>query len=288
MSKKLSVAIAAFNEETYIGDCLESVKNIADEIVVVDGTSTDKTAEIARKYGAKVHITANETNFHINKQKAFDLCTGEWVLYLDADERISKKLGEEIIKVIGMSREQLEEYQHNLKKSKLFLRHLRVLENRDGKIGTETGEYAAFFFPRLNFFLGKFLKYGGVYPDGVIRLFRKGKAYLPCKDVHEQMVVNGRVGWLDNDLIHYDSITLDRYLKRNSRYIDLMVEDFRKEKLKVNFINFVNYTFIKPAGWFLTTTLRNKGILDGYQGIVFSFFSALRFSRAYWRYVNNK
>lgn len=288
MSKKLSVAIAAFNEETYIGDCLESVKNIAEEIVVVDGTSTDKTVEIARKYGAKVHIIANESNFHINKQKAFDLCTGEWVLYLDADERISKKLGEEIIKVIGMSREQLEEYQRNLKKSKLFLRHLKVLENRDGKIGTETGEYSAFFFPRLNFFLGKFLKYGGVYPDGVIRLFRKGKAYLPCKDVHEQMIVNGRVGWLDNDLIHYDSITLDRYLKRNSRYIDLMVEDFRKEKLKVNLINFVTYIFIKPASWFLTTTLRNKGILDGYQGIVFSFFSALRFSRAYWRYVNNK
>lgn len=288
MYKKLSVAIAAFNEETYIGDCLESVKNIADEIVVVDGTSTDKTVEIARKYGAKVHIIANESNFHINKQKAFDLCTGEWVLYLDADERISKKLGEEIIKVIGMSREQLEEYQRNLKKSKLFLRHLKVLENRDGKIGTETGEYAAFFFPRLNFFLGKFLKYGGVYPDGVIRLFRKGKAYLPCKNVHEQMIVNGRVGWLDNDLIHYDSITLDRYLKRNSRYIDLMVEDFRKEKLKVNPINFINYIFIKPASWFLTTTLRNKGILDGYQGIVFSFFSALRFSRAYWRYVNNK
>jgi len=285
---KLSAAIATYNEEENIGDCLESIKDIVDEIIIVDGSSTDKTVEIAKKYNAKVFLMDNPLIFHINKQKAFDKATGDWVLYLDADERVTKKLGEEILKVIGMNQEELEKYQQKLKKRNLFLRHIKVLEERDGKIGTENGEYAAFFFPRLNYFLGKFLRYGGVYPDGVIRLFKNKKAYLPAKDVHEQMIVLGRVGWLEEDLIHYDSKTFKRYLQRNSRYIDLLVGDLKKQHLKKNLINSIDYMLIKPAGWFLMTSLRNKGILDGFQGLTFSFFSALRFPRAYWRYINYK
>lgn len=289
MSKiKLSAAIATFNEKENIGECLESIKGIVDEIIIVDGFSTDKTVEIAKKFGAKITITDNPPIFHINKQKSFDLADGEWILYLDADERVSKKLGEEILKVIKMNESELENYQRNIKRRDLFLRHLKILELRDGKIGTDSGEYTAFFFPRLNFFLGKFLKFGGVYPDGVIRLFKKGKAYLPCKSVHEQMVVEGKVGWLENDLIHYDSKTFDRYLKRNSRYIDLLVDELKKEKLKVNAVNSIDYLFVKPISWFLTTSILNKGILDGYQGLVFSFLSALRFPRAYLRYIKNK
>lgn len=285
-NQKLSAAIATYNEEENIGDCLELIKDIVDEIIIVDGSSTDRTVEIAKRYGAKVEITNNPANFHINKQKSFDKATGDWILYLDADERVSKKLGEEIWKVINMTDIEVEEYQKDLKNRKLFMRHQKIVETRDGKIGTETGEYTAFFFPRLNFFLGKFLRYGGVYPDGVIRLFKKDKAFLPGKSVHEQMEVLGKVGWLENDLIHYDSKTFDRYLKRNSRYIDLMVEDFKKEKLNKNLVNFFDYIFLKPLIWFLTTSLRNKGILDGFQGLTFSFFSALRFPRAYWRYIN--
>lgn len=285
---KLSVAIATYNEEENIGECLESIKNIADEIIIVDGSSTDKTVEIAKSYGAKVTITTNPLIFHINKQKSFDLASGDWVLYLDADERVSKKLGEEILDVIKMDSSSLEEYQNKLKKKDLFLRHLKVLEERDGKIGTGTGEIVAFFFPRLNFFLGKFLKYGGVYPDGVIRLFKKGKAYLPCKSVHEQMVVLGKVGWCENDLTHYDSKTFSRYLKRNSRYINLIADQMRKDKLKINFPNSLRYIFILPISWFIKTSIFNKGILDGYQGLVFSFFSALRFPRAYLRYINQR
>lgn len=285
---KLSAAIATFNEEENIGGCLESIKNFVDEIVIVDGGSSDKTVEITKQLGAKVIETTNPPIFHINKQKAFDQTSGDWILYLDADEKVTKKLGEEIIKVINMNESELENYQKNLKNLKLFNRHIKILEARDGKIGTNSGEYAAFFFPRLNFFLGKFLRYGGVYPDGVIRLFKKGKAYLPSKSVHEQMVVKGKVGWLENDLIHYDSKTFKRYLQRNSRYIDLIAADLKKENLKIDFENFLNYMLLKPVGWFLMTTIRNKGILDGYQGLVFSFFSALRFPRAYLRYSNKK
>lgn len=284
----LSVAIATFNEEKNIATCLESIKDIADEIVIVDGSSTDRTVEIAKKYGAIVYVAENQLNFHINKQKAFDMAKGKWILYLDADEKVSGELANEILRVIGMNQEDLEKYQYNLKKKKLFLRHLKVLEARDGEIGTDKGEYIAFFFPRLNFFLGRFLKYGGVYPDGVIRLFKSKKAYLPGKNVHEQMVVLGRVGWLNNDLIHYDSKTLNRYLQRNNRYINLIADEFKAEKLKKNFSNFLTYMIVKPVSWFLMTTILNKGILDGYQGLTFSFFSALRFPRAYWRYITKK
>lgn len=282
---KLSAAIATFNEEENIAECLESIKNIVNEIVIVDGSSTDRTAEIAKSFGAKVLVTTNPPMFHINKQKAFDLSQGEWILYLDADERVSKKLGDEIQKVIRMTNEEIEENQKKIKNIGLFLRHQKILESRDGKIGKDNGDFVAFFFPRLNFFLGKFLKYGGVYPDGVIRLFKKNRAYLPCKDVHEQMVVNGRVGWFENDLIHYDSRTYERYLKRNSRYIDLMVDELKKKGRKPGFFD---YVIFKPVIWFINTSLLNKGILDGFYGLTFSFFSALRFPRAYWRYIRNK
>ncbi|MCM8832092.1 MAG: hypothetical protein NC918_07875, partial [Candidatus Omnitrophica bacterium] len=153
------------------------------------------------------------------------------------------------------------------------------------KIGKTSGVYAGFFVPRKNYFLGRFLRYGGVYPDGVIRLVRKGRAYFPCKSVHEQIVVEGRVGWLANPLLHYDSPTFSRYIQRNSRYIDLMVLDMKKEKLAKNFWQFLNYVLVKPVWWFLLTVVRHKGILDGWQGIIFSFFSALRFPRAYFRYL---
>lgn len=283
---KLSVAIATFNEENNIGDCLESVKDIAGEIIIIDGSSKDKTVEICKSYGAKVTVTENQPNFHINKQKSFDLATGEWVLYLDADERVSPALAREIQKITEMNDAEIEQYQQTLKNKKLFDRHQQLLEKRDGSIGKNEGQYVAFFCPRLNYFLGKYLKYGGVYPDGVIRLFKRNKAYLPAKDVHEQMVVIGKVGWLQHDLLHIDSPTFKRYLDRNNRYIELLSNQLKEQKVKKDFVNFIDYELIKPVSWFLMTTLRHKGILDGFQGITFSFFSALRFPRAYWRYIN--
>ncbi len=283
---KISVALAAYNEEENIGECLKSIQDLADEIVVVVGKSPDKTAEIARGFGAKVvEIENDPTMFHRMKQKAFDLAQGEWVLYLDADERVSLKLAEEIKKITSMSDEEIEKYQKSLKDRNLFLRHQKLLEGRDGKIGDENKEYVAFFFPRLNFFLGKYLRFGGVYPDGVIRLFKKGKAHLPCKDVHEQMTVEGKVGWLQNDLLHMADPTFSRYLNRNSRYISLIAGQLKDQKVGKNFLQFFNYFIFKPIHWFILTQVRHKGILDGFQGIVFSFFSALRFPRAYWRYL---
>lgn len=285
---KLSVVLATYNEEGNIRECLESVENITDEIIVVDGSSTDKTRDIAKELGAVVIKANNPPIFHINKQKALERAKHPWILQLDADERVSKSLSFEIKKVIGMGQDQIREYQQNLKRRELFLRHQEIVERRDGKVGTGQGEYAAFFVPRSNFFLGKFLRWGGVYPDGVIRLVKKGKAYFPCKSVHEQIVVEGKVGWLKNDLYHVDSPTFSRYLERNSRYIDLIRDEFVQDRVGKNVLQFFVYCVYKPIWWFLLTLIRHKGILDGWQGLVFSFFSALRFPRAYLRYLFKK
>lgn len=253
---KLSVVLATFNEEKNIGPCLDSIKNIADEIIVVDGSSIDKTREIAKKYGAHVIKTTNPPIFHINKNKAIDVATCEWILQLDADERVTSELAKDIKKVI-----------------------------RENK---ETNGY---WLPRKNFFLGKFLSWGGQYPDYTLRLYRRGKGRLPAKDVHEQAVVQGRVGYLKNDLLHFADLTLKRYLERNDRYINLITLEMERNKLSKTTLKLIEYFFVKPVWWFLLTQIKHKGILDGWQGIVFSFFSALRFPRAYWRYLrqsNNK
>lgn len=279
--KKLSVVLAVLNEEKNLTNCLESVQDITGEIVIVDGSSTDKTVEIAKKFGARVLVTDNPPIFHINKQKAIDMAKNEWILQLDADERVSPELAKEISMIIDLSDDEIDRYQKKLAKRNLFLKHQQLLEVRDGAIGTKDGQYAAFFIPRLNYFLGRYMRYGGVYPDGVIRLIRKNKAYLPCKDVHEQMVVKGRVGWLENDLYHWDSPTFKRYIQRNNRYVKLLATDLKDSKQNEQLIAPGKYLFVLPIWWFVLTYVRHKGVLDGWPGFVFSFFSALRFPRAY-------
>ena len=125
----LSLAIATYNEEQNIIECIESCRGLVDEIVVVDGCSTDTTGELALKAGARVIRTQNVPMFHINKQKAMDACTGEWILQLDADERVTPELASEIKKIISMSDEEITRYQENLKEKKLFERHQRLVFN---------------------------------------------------------------------------------------------------------------------------------------------------------------
>jgi len=283
----LSVVLATRNEEANLGDCLASVRNLANEIIVVDESSEDKTVEIARDYEAKVKIVQHEPIFHKTKQKAMDLATSDWILQLDADERVTPYLAKEIKKVLSLTPVELEQYQKTLPKRKLFLRHQKIVAERDGPVGTTGGAYVAFFIPRLNYFLGRYLRYGGVYPDGVIRLVKKGRATFPAKSVHEQLEVDGRAGWLANDLVHMADPTFTRYLARNSYYIDLLAKDLRKQKVQKSLAQGSNYFLVKPVWWFFLTQIRHKGILDGWQGIVFSFFSALRFPRAYWRYLRH-
>lgn len=251
--KKISIAIATFNEEENIGPCLDTVKDWVDEIIVVDGSSQDKTREIAKKYGAKVIKTTNRPIFHINKQMAIDEVSGEWILQLDADERVTPKLRDEILKII---------------KSKT--------------------EFNGFWIPRKNFFLTRYLKKGGQYPDYTLRLYKKGKGRLPCKTVHEQAEVEGKVGYLKNDLLHLADPTFSRYLVRFGRYTSLIADELEEKKVKLNFLNLLNYLFIKPLWWFLLTFFRHKGFVDGFPGFVFSLFSGMRFSVGYIKYWERK
>jgi glycosyltransferase involved in cell wall biosynthesis len=283
----LSLAVATRNEQENIGPCLKAVRDWVDEIVVVDGRSQDRTVKIAKKYGARVIVRENPAIFHINKQKALEACRGRWILQLDADEVVSPSLAKEIQRVVKLNHKQLEDHQQNLKEKTLLLRHQQLLIRRDGAIGRPTGDYAGFFVPRRNFFLGKYLRYGGTYPDGVIRLVKNGRAHFPCQSVHEQIVVEGRVGWLNNPLYHRADPTFRRYLTRNSRYIDLLAKDLKDQKTARNPIQAIVYFKVKPMHWLFSTLIRHKGILDGWRGVVFSFFSALRFPRAYWRYLKS-
>jgi len=285
VKKKLSVVLATRNEQENIGPCLESVRDIADEIIVVDENSTDDTREIAERYGAKVFIVKHQPIFHKTKQKALDKATGDWTLQLDADERVTDELAREVRKVLSMKYKVLRERRPDKKGSwNLFRKHQRLIERRDGRIGKETGEVVAFFIPRLNYFLGTALKYAGVYPDASIRLLKKGKAKFPSKSVHEVMVVDGEVAWLFNDLEHHDSPTFSRYLKRANRYTDLTAEEFKNKSTRTNYLTLFFYSFIMPSATFLRLYFRHLGFLDGMRGFIWSLFSALHFSLAYFKY----
>lgn len=246
---KISVALATFNEEKNLPACLDSVKGLADEIVVVDGSSTDKTVEVAKKYGAKVTVTANPPIFHINKQKAIDACQGEWVLQLDADERVSAKLKEEILE----------------------------------KINSKSG-FNGFWLPRKNYFLGRYLTKGGQYPDYTLRLYRRGKGRLPCKSVHEQAMVEGKVGYLKNDLLHYPYPDFFEYLNKANRYAKLFADEYESQKLKTNFLGLIKYLCFVPEKTFLKIYIRHLGFLDGLAGLIFAIYSAIVRMTAYIAY----
>ena len=285
---KLSVVLAVRNEEENIGRCLQSVKGIANEIIVVDEYSTDTTREIAEKFGAKVFTEPHHDIFHITKQKALDMATGDWILQLDADEVVTNELANEI-KIVISSDGGLEGLLGgDARKQKLFQRHQKLVEERDGPIGKRTGEVVGYFIPRRNIFLGKPLIHAGVYPDGVIRLVKKGKAKFPQKSVHEQIQLDGEVGWLGSDLLHYDSPTLKRYLIRMNRYTDLKAQEIRDSKTPKNLWQFLLFTVHWPLITFVNLYFRHKGFLDGVPGFLWSFFSALHFPIAYFKYITTK
>lgn len=184
--KKISVVLAVYNEESHLRACLESIKDLTGEIVIVDGGSIDKTVDIAKEFDARIIETDNPPNFHINKNKAIDAAKGDWILQLDADEVVTAELTREIKKA--------------------------VLSN----------DINGYWIPRKNFFLGRFLTKGGQYPDYTLRLYKNGKGRLPGKDVHEQATVDGKVEFLKNDLLHLRDKNFSDYMERFNRYTDLL------------------------------------------------------------------
>ena len=245
---KISVVMAVYNEEENIKTCLESVKNLAWEIVVVDGGSVDQTIKIAKEFGARIIQTKNPVNFHVNKNKAIAAAKGEWILQLDADEVVSVELLNEIKKVVDCQ----------------------------GING--------YWMPRKNFFLGRFLTKGGQYPDYTLRLYRNGQGKLPARDVHEQAEVVGKVGYLKNDLLHLRDKNFSNYMKRFNRYTSLFAKQLEESGTKINVFTFFNFTFFLPFFWFIRAYLRHRGYVDGFPGFIFALFSSLRFPVGFFKY----
>ena len=279
---KLSVVLAVRNEEKNIVRCLNSIKNIANEIIVVDEYSIDKTRGIAESMGAKVYKEPHHDIFHITKQKALDLAKYDWILQLDADEVVTSELAKEIILTINHQPLALPS-----NKKRLFERHQKLIEVRDGLIGKPTSDIVGYFIARKNMFLGKPLIHAGVYPDGVIRLVKRGKARFPQKSVHEQMILDGRVGWLANDLEHNDSPTLKKYFVRLNRYTDLHASELKERHAPKNIFYFIYYSFLKSFYVFIKLFFFHKGFLDGVNGFLWSFFSSLHYPIAYFKYLTS-
>ncbi|MER2533672.1 MAG: glycosyltransferase family 2 protein [Rhizobiaceae bacterium] len=187
----LSVIVITRNEEANIAACLESVA-FADEIVVVDSGSSDRTADIARAFGAHVTVTPDWPGFGRQKQRALDMATQDWVLSLDADERIPEGLRGEILRATG-------------------------------------SDVAGFRINRLSSFLGKAMRHGGWFPDRILRLARRDRARFTDDVVHERLVVDGPVGDLSEPMLHNSYDDVDDVLRKMRTYALAAAERRRRE-----------------------------------------------------------
>jgi glycosyltransferase involved in cell wall biosynthesis len=274
----LAVAIITKNEEANIRRTLESVK-WADEIVVVDSGSTDKTCEIAREYGAKVFVEEWK-GFAKQKNSAIEKCTGEWILSLDADEEVDTSL-------------------------KSFLTD----ELRAGFHGKPyPADLHGFYLRRRNFFLGQWVRHGGFYPDWKIRVFKRNSASFQERAVHETVQVVGTAWKMrDGHIIHHAYPTLSGYIEHMNRYSDLGAEMVVEKKAgergasagsreqsarakslateplekrgKVGF-SFINIV-IRPLATFIYNYFFRLGFLDGKEGLLLHLYHSVYVSCKY-------
>jgi len=232
---KLSVTIITLNEEKDLSRCLASVANLADEIVVVDCGSKDNTAEIAKKFKAKVFYRKFD-NYANQKNFAAEKASGDWLLSLDADEEIEPNLAEEIDKVI----------------------------KSDGCDG--------YSIPRKNIIFGKFIKYTRWQPelDRHIWLWRKSKGRW-VEDVHEEVAVDGEVGRLENAKIHHQYETVSEFLVMMNRYSELDAKQRVKNGVKFSYFRL----FFDPVYNFSVRFFYRLGFLDGWRGFILSYLMAI-------------
>ncbi len=231
---KISACIITFNEEDRIEETLKSLQGVADEIIVVDAFSTDRTPEIAKSYG--VRFFQREWDGY-SSQKNFAILQAKypWILSIDADERLSEKLKEEIIK----------------------------LKDREP-------DFEGFSFKRKTFYLGKWIKHSGWYPDKKIRLFRKDSAHWEGDCVHERLVFKGKVKEIDGDLLHYSYRNLSDHTLRIEKYSSLSAEKMFREGKRSSYLKI----FFLPFFTFLRDFLFRLGFLDGIHGLIISLFSS--------------
>lgn len=231
----ISAIIIARNEERNIRDCLRSVA-WADQRIVVDHQSIDHTAKIAREENAEVYEKSWE-GYSAGKNFALSKAAHEWILWIDADERVTSELQSEILNAVTMS---------------------------DASV-------AAYSMPRKSFFLGKWIRHCGWYPGRVIRLFMKEKATFSEHLVHEQIFVQGNIGRLESDLLHYTDDSLKHYFEKFNSYTTLAAEELKEKGRKPT----LSDIFIRPPWTFFRMYLFRRGFLDGMHGFVLCVLSAL-------------
>lgn len=236
---KLAIVIATKNEENNIEKCLQSV-TWTDEIIIIDDVSTDQTVEISKKYTDKIFINDSHSVFHINKNLGIDKATSEWILSLDADEIIPEELAEEIKQAI------------------------------------QNQAMLGYYLNRRNYFLGKWIKGCGWYPDYIIRLFRKGVTMWPT-EVHNtpQITKKDQLGYLKNDFLHYSYTSFEQYFNKFNLYTMLMAKELNIKEEKVSLLYFPWDFIIKPLLVFIKKYFFQKGWKDGFYGFFISFSSAL-------------
>ena len=241
--EKLSVVIITYNEENNIGQCLESVE-WADEIVVVDSLSTDRTVDIAKDYTDKIYPRAWE-GYGKQKKYAVGQASNRWVLSLDADERITDELKLEIIEVLGADQITISGYE----------------------------------IPRKAFFGDTWVRHGGWYPDYVLRLFRKDQGCFSERLVHETVEISGSAGRLKHCIEHYPYRSISDFVVRMERYSTLSAQVYYQEGRRVGWFE----TILRSWFTFIQMILLQRGFLDGVLGFelacFYSFYTFLKYAK---------
>lgn len=238
LNMKITVLIVVKNEENNIKGCLESVK-WADEIIIVDSDSTDRTTEIAGVYTKKIFKTS-ETD--VTEKRIFALSktdvSNEWVLFLDADERITEKLAEEILS-------------------------LKDDSSIDG-----------YFINRRNYYLGKWIQHSGIYPDYTLRLFRKNRGKVTNRIIHEAIEIDGDTAMLKNDMLHYSYRDLEQMMNKINYFSTLEAKEHLNNKKKITKAG----VYTHALSSFLRVFISRKGYKDGLHGFYVGFcYTAVNF-----------
>ena len=224
---RLSVVVITLNEEDRIQECLASV-TWADEIIVVDAGSGDKTVALAREFTDHVTIRPWE-GFAAQKNFGIERATGEWVLSLDADEQVESALRDEIAAVLA-----------------------------------NPGAHVGFRIARRNIMWGRWIRHGRLYPDWQLRLFRRGRGRFVERAVHESVTVDGPVGRLTTALLHHSYRDVSDFLRRADRYSTLAAEEWARSGQPFRPYKLVT----APLGRFLSMYVLHRGFLDGWRGFL--------------------
>ena len=238
----LSVVIITLNEEANLRRTLAGV-TWADEIVIVDSGSTDRTGEVAESFHGKFYVEPWK-GFAAQKNSALAKATGDWILSLDADEEVEPALADEIRSVLSAN-----------------------------------PTVAGFWIPRKNFFLGRWIKHGGFYPDPKLRLVRRSAGQFEERLVHEDLRVDGTTASLRHHLLHHAYPTIEDYLEHMNRYSSLGAEmAVAKGARGFSFLDIV----VRPRLTFLYNYLLRLGFLDGREGLLLHMYHAQYVS---WKYA---